>query len=60
VDARSDVIAASTALTVFGVTFITLFTVGDHRCAVEMLFLFALIWARYFDLGAGGRSRVVA
>ena len=45
-DARTEAIAALTALLVFSLTFVTLYTPGDPRVAGLLAFLFAVIWHR--------------
>jgi O-antigen ligase len=45
-DARTEAIAALTALLVFGLTFVTLFTPSDPRVAALVAFLLAVIWHR--------------
>ncbi len=45
-DARTEGIAALAALITFGLTFVTLFTVGDARVAAILAFLLAVIWHR--------------
>ena len=45
-DARTECIAALAAFVTFGVTFTTLFTVGDPRLGALLAFLLAVIWNR--------------
>jgi len=45
-DARTEGIAALAGLMVFGITFVTLYTLGDPRMAAVFLFFLALIWHR--------------
>ncbi len=45
-DARTECIAALAALVTFGVTFMTLFTVGDPRIGALLAILLAVIWSR--------------
>jgi len=45
-DARTEGIAALAGLVTFGVTFVTLFTVGDPRIVGILAFLLAVIWNR--------------
>jgi O-antigen ligase len=44
--ARTETIAALTGLMTFGVTFVTLFNVGDPRIAAMFVFFLAIIWHR--------------
>jgi O-antigen ligase len=57
-DARTEGIAALAALVTFGLTFVTLFTVGDPRIAAILAFLLAVIWHRSLSARAmvHGRS----
>jgi O-antigen ligase len=57
-DARTEGIAALAALITFGLTFVTLFTVGDPRIAAILAFLLAVIWHRSLSARAmvHGRS----
>ncbi len=48
-DARTECIAALAGLLSFGVTFVTLFTVGDPRLGALLAFLLAVIWKRSLE-----------
>jgi O-antigen ligase len=48
-DARTEAIAALAALTTFGATFVTLFTVTDSRIAAMFAFFLATIWHRSLE-----------
>jgi hypothetical protein len=45
-DARTECIAALAALTTFGVTFVTVFTVNDPRVGALLAFVLAVLWHR--------------
>ena len=48
--ARNEVLAAVVGLSVFGVTFVTLFTASDGRLAALLALFFAFIWHRSLEL----------
>jgi O-antigen ligase len=54
--ARTECIAALAGLTTFGLTFVTLFTIGDARLGALLALLLAVIWHR--SLERAGARRV--
>ena len=50
---RAEVIGALAALLVFGLTFVTLFTLSDERNVVVLVLPLAIIWARSMALNPG-------
>ena len=44
-DKKSEAIAAMTSLTVFAITFVTLFTISERRIVVLLALMMAFIWA---------------
>jgi O-antigen ligase len=55
-DARSEVIAALVGLLVFAVTFVTLFTIADHRIGALIGFFLAVIWHRSLERARAAAS----
>lgn len=54
--ARTECIAALAGLATFGVTFVTLFTVGDARLGALLALLLAVIWHRSLERARAGRG----